>query len=99
MTKKAEEEKTPWGRVKNRLKMGIVGLPNIGKSSCFNLLSKLQIPALNYPFCTIEPNVAQVKVEDSRFKKLCEMFEPKSEVPAYLEIYDIAGLVQGAHLG
>lgn len=69
--KTTEEEKAVWGRVKNRLKMGIVGLPNVGKSSCFNLLSKLQIPALNYPFCTIEPNLAQVTVEDPRFNKLC----------------------------
>lgn len=75
MTKKTgDEEKAVWGKVKNRLKMGIVGLPNVGKSSCFNLLSKLQIPALNYPFCTIEPNLAQVTVDDPRFKKLCEMF-------------------------
>lgn len=97
--KNEEEEKATWGRVKNRLKMGIVGLPNIGKSSCFNLLTHLQIPAENYPFCTKAPNLAQVTVEDPRFDKLCEMYQPKSQVPAYLEIYDIAGLVQGAHEG
>jgi obg-like ATPase 1 len=99
MVKKVDEEKTQWGRVKNRLKMGIVGLPNVGKSSCFNLLTNLQIPALNYPFCTKEPNLAQVEVKDPRFDKLCQIYEPKSQVPAYLEIYDIAGLVSGAHLG
>lgn len=99
MAKKEEEEKAVWGRVKNRLKMGIVGLPNVGKSSCFNLLSNLQIPAMNYPFCTREPNLAQVIVKDPRFEKLCEMYQPKNKVPAYLEIYDIAGLVKGAHMG
>lgn len=99
MVKKIEEEKAQWGRVKNRLKMGIVGLPNVGKSSCFNLLTDLQIPALNYPFCTKEPNMALVEVKDSRFDKLCEIFQPKSQVNAFLEIYDIAGLVSGAHMG
>ncbi len=72
--KNLPEEKATWGRVKNKLKMGIVGLPNVGKSSCFNLLSNLSIPALNYPFCTIEPNVAQVVVNDPRFTKLVEMW-------------------------
>lgn len=79
--------------------MGIVGLPNVGKSSCFNLLSNLSIPALNYPFCTIEPNIAQVVVNDPRLTKLIDMWHPKSQIPAYLEVYDIAGLVSGAHLG
>lgn len=72
--KDAIEEKTTWGRVKNTLKMGIVGLPNVGKSSCFNLLSKLSIPAENKPFCTIDPNIAQVPVPDERYDKLCEMW-------------------------
>lgn len=73
--------------------MGIVGLPNVGKSSAFNLLSDLSIPALNYPFCTIEPNVAQVVVTDPRFSKLVDIWQPKSQIPAYLEVIDIAGLV------
>lgn len=100
MKKKNEvEEKAHWGRVKNTLKMGIVGLPNVGKSSCFNLLSKLQIPAENKPFCTIDPNIAMVPVPDERYEKLCEMWQPKSRIPASLEIFDIAGLVEGAHEG
>jgi len=84
------------GRPGNTLKMGIVGLPNVGKSTTYNLLSKLQVPAENYMFCTIEPNKAKVEVPDPRFEKLCEIYKPKSEVPASLTILDIAGLVKGA---
>ncbi len=58
--------------------MGIVGLPNVGKSTTYNVLSKLNVPAENYPFCTIEPNKAVVPVPDERFNKLCEMWKPKS---------------------
>lgn len=87
------------GRVKNNLKMGIVGFPNVGKSSTFNLLSNLDVKAENYPFCTIDPNVAKVPVPDERFTKLCEVFKPKSKVPATLSVYDIAGLVPNAHKG
>lgn len=60
------------------LKCGIVGLPNVGKSTLFNALTKAGIAAENYPFCTIEPNKAVVPVPDDRFKKLCAMFKPKS---------------------
>jgi len=76
-----------------------VGLPNVGKSTTFNFLSNLSIPAENYPFCTIDPNMAQIHVPDPRFNKLCEMYSPKSEVAATLKIYDIAGLVRGASEG
>jgi len=93
------EKKIALGRPGNTLKMGIVGLPNVGKSSTFNLLSKLNVPAENFPFCTIDPNIAKVSVPDSRFDKLCEMWKPKSQVPAVLNIIDIAGLVPGAHEG
>ncbi len=79
--------------------MGIVGLPNVGKSSSFNFLAKLNVAAQNYPFCTIEPNKAVVPVPDPRFDKLCQMFKPKSEVSAVLSIVDIAGLVRGASKG
>jgi len=79
--------------------MGIVGLPNVGKSSTYNVLSNLNVPAENYPFCTIEPNKAVVPVPDPRFNKLCEMWEPKSKVSAVLQIVDIAGLVRGASKG
>lgn len=101
MDKKAPPKppKVILGRVGNSLKMGIVGLPNVGKSSTFNLLSHLNVPAENFPFCTIEPNQARVPIPDERFTKLCEMFKPKSKVPGTLTIFDIAGLVANAHKG
>jgi obg-like ATPase 1 len=74
-------------------------LPNVGKSTLFNTLTKLSIPAMNYPFCTIEPNEARVFVPDERFDWLCQVYKPKSEVSAFLEVNDIAGLVRGAHAG
>lgn len=99
--KKKEEvvERPVLGRFKSNLKMGIVGLPNVGKSTLFNVLTKLQIAAENYPFCTIEPNAARVNVPDDRFNWLCSVYKPKSEVPAFLEVVDIAGLVKGAAQG
>ena len=87
------------GRPSNTLKMGIVGLPNVGKSSLFNLLSNLAVSAENFPFCTIEPNIASVLVPDSRYEKLCTMYEPNKRIPASLKITDIAGLVPGANEG
>ncbi len=96
---KGIEEKAHWGRVKNNLKMGIVGFPNVGKSSTFNLLSKAQVQAENYPFCTIDPNTANVPVSDKRFDELCKIFKPKSKVQTALQVIDIAGLVPGAHKG
>jgi obg-like ATPase 1 len=87
------------GRVKNHLKMGIVGLPNVGKSSLFNLLTKTEAKAENYPFCTIEPNTARVPLPDERFDWLCSLYEPKNRHPSSLEVVDIAGLVPGAHEG
>ncbi|KAJ0439488.1 putative GTP binding domain, P-loop containing nucleoside triphosphate hydrolase [Helianthus annuus] len=77
----------------------LVGLPNVGKSTLFNTLTKLSIPAENFPFCTIEPNEARVNIPDERFNWLCQLFKPKSEVSAFLEIHDIAGLVKGVHEG
>lgn len=97
--KNPKPQKVLLGRVGNSLKMGIVGLPNVGKSSTFNLLSHLNVPAENFPFCTIEPNQAKVPVPDERFLKLCEMYKPKSKVPSTLTIFDIAGLVANAHKG
>ncbi len=82
-----------------RLKAGIVGLPNVGKSTIFNALTESGIPAENYPFCTIEPNVGIVEVPDSRLDKLTEIFNPKSTLPATMEFVDIAGLVKGASQG
>jgi len=92
----AVEEKPVLGRFKSHLKMGIVGLPNVGKSTLFNTLTKCAIPAENFPFCTIEPNVARVNIPDDRFNWLCNTYKPKNSVPAFLEIVDIAGLVKGA---
>ena len=88
-----------FGRVKNDLAMGFVGLPNVGKSTTFNVLSKLAVPAENYPFCTIDPNTAKINVPDKRFDTLVEMYKPKSRVMAQLSITDIAGLVKGASDG
>lgn len=95
----APKERPVLGRFKSNLKMGIVGMPNVGKSTLFNTLSKMGIPAENFPFCTIEPNAARVNVPDDRFNWLCDLYKPKSSVPAFLEIVDIAGLVKGASTG
>ncbi|MBN4667912.1 redox-regulated ATPase YchF [Pandoraea nosoerga] len=81
------------------LKCGIVGLPNVGKSTLFNALTKAGIAAENYPFCTIEPNVGVVEVPDPRLAKLAEIVKPERIVPATVEFVDIAGLVAGASKG
>jgi GTP-binding protein YchF len=81
------------------LKCGIVGLPNVGKSTLFNALTKAGIAAENYPFCTIEPNVGIVELPDPRLAKLAEIVEPERIVPAIVEFVDIAGLVAGASKG
>lgn len=87
------------GRPGNSVKMGILGMPNVGKSATFNVLSELNVPSENYPFCTIDPNVAKVTVPDERFDWLCDNFKPKSEIHAALMVTDIAGLVKGAAEG
>ncbi len=81
------------------LSVGIVGLPNIGKSTLFKALTKNPVDINNYPFCTIEPNVGIVSVEDERLKKLSEIFASKKTIPAAIKFIDIAGLVKGAHKG
>lgn len=81
------------------LKCGIVGLPNVGKSTLFNALTKAGIAAENYPFCTIEPNVGIVEVPDARLDQLAEIVKPERIVPATVEFVDIAGLVAGASKG
>ena len=81
------------------LKCGIVGLPNVGKSTLFNALTKAGIAAENYPFCTIEPNVGVVEVPDPRLGQLAAIIHPERIVPAIVEFVDIAGLVAGASQG
>lgn len=80
-------------------KCGIVGLPNVGKSTLFNSLSSAKAEAANYPFCTIEPNVGMIPVPDPRLDKITELVTPKQTIPAVVQIMDIAGLVKGASKG
>src|SRR5262250_2276370 len=81
------------------LQCGIVGLPNVGKSTLFNALTKAGILAENYPFCTIEPNVGIVEVPDERLARLTAIAKPQKVIPAVVEFVDIAGLVAGASKG
>ena len=80
-------------------KCGIVGLPNVGKSTLFNALTKAGIEASNYPFCTIKPNVGVVLVQDKRLEKIAQMVKPKKAIPTTVKFVDIAGLVAGASKG
>ena len=82
-----------------KLSIGIVGLPNVGKSTLFKILTKNEVNIANYPFCTIDPNIGVVPVPDERLDKLAAMSKSKKVVPAIVEFYDIAGLVKGASAG
>lgn len=99
--KKAVEEEKPViiGRMGTNLRCGIVGLPNVGKSTFFNVITKSSAPAENFPFCTIDPNESRVPVPDDRWDWLVDFHKPASKVPAFLNVMDIAGLVKGAHEG
>ncbi|ODV88690.1 hypothetical protein CANCADRAFT_127708 [Tortispora caseinolytica NRRL Y-17796] len=98
--KAVKEDKILLGRPGNNLKSGIVGLANVGKSTFFQAITRCPLgnPA-NYPFATIDPEEARVIVPSPRFEKLCSMFKPASEVPAYITVFDIAGLTKGASAG
>lgn len=83
----------------SRLSIGIVGLPNVGKSTLFKILTRQEVAIANYPFCTIDPNVGVVAVPDERLDQLAKMSKSAKVIPAVVEFYDIAGLVKGANLG
>ena len=85
--------------LEQEMKLGIVGLPNVGKSTLFNAITNAGAESANYPFCTINPNVGVVAVPDARLDKLSEMYHPKKTTPAVVEFVDIAGLVKGASRG
>ena len=82
-----------------RMKLGIVGLPNVGKSTLFNAITNAGAESANYPFCTIDPNVGMVTVPDERLDWLADLYQPKKKTPAVIEFVDIAGLVKGASKG
>ncbi|MFH1620287.1 MAG: GTPase, partial [bacterium] len=81
------------------MEIGIVGLPNVGKSSLFNALTSAGAAASNYPFTTIDPNVGVVPVPDKRLDRLSDIFKPPKKTPAFVKFVDIAGLVKGASKG
>lgn len=97
--KQTEDTKAQLGRPGNNLKIGVVGLPNVGKSTFFNAITKSSVAAENYPFCTIDPEESRVAVPDARFDWLCDQYKPASKIPAYLTVIDIAGLIKGASNG
>lgn len=104
MPPKKDEEAKPstalrFGRMSGTLSAGLCGLPNVGKSSLFNLLTQSNTPAENFPFCTIDPTEARCAVPDARYEHLCSLWKPASRYPAYLKVTDIAGLIKGASEG
>ncbi|KAF9159223.1 hypothetical protein DFQ27_005458 [Actinomortierella ambigua] len=97
--KAVQEEKILLGRPGNNLKIGVVGIPNVGKSTFFNAITNSAVPAENFPFCTIDPEEARVAVPDERLDWLVDLYKPTHRIPAWLTCIDIAGLVKGASAG
>ncbi|KAF9916976.1 hypothetical protein BX616_002267 [Lobosporangium transversale] len=97
--KAVTEEKILLGRPSNNLKIGVVGLPNVGKSTFFNAITNSSVPAENFPFCTIDPEESRVAVPDARMDVLMDKFKSTNKIPAWLTVIDIAGLVKGASAG
>ena len=95
----ARDQKSGGNTDSMKLSIGIVGLPNVGKSSLFRILTQQEVNVANYPFATIDPNIGVVAVPDERLDKLEEMSKSAKKIPAVVEFYDIAGLVKGAHEG
>lgn len=95
----AQIKRVRLGRPGTSLKLGLLGMANIGKSSTFNILSNLNVPAENMPFCTIDPNTAFITVSDKQFEGLCSLYNPLKSAGPILRIVDIAGLVKGASEG
>jgi GTP-binding protein YchF len=93
------EQKIILGRASNTLKLGLVGMPNVGKSTTYNVLSNLAVPAENFPFCTIDPNTARIEVPEPRVEKMSAIYKPKKKIYANISVTDIAGLVRGASTG